>query len=236
MSMELASIPLAWVAGILSILSPCVWPLVPVVMTSAAGSGRAGSLYLALGLSTSFAIAGALLTYVLISLGLNPDVFRDVAAVLLILVGMTLLIKQLSDWLTLRLSLLTSRFNIGNGSTSSAAGQFGMGALLGLVWLPCVGPTLGAAIALASVGQDIGMAFVVMLAFGIGTAMVLLTAGVVSGSLLARLRPGLLNNAVRGKKLLGWLLLILGIMVLSGVDKMLETYALQILPDWAIAL
>lgn len=236
MSMELASIPLAWVAGILSILSPCVWPLVPVVMTSAAGSGRAGPLYLALGLSTSFAIAGALLTFVLISLGLNPDVFRDVAAVLLILVGLTLLIKQISDWLTLRLSLLTSRFNTGNGSASSAAGQFGMGALLGLVWLPCVGPTLGAAIALASVGQDIGMAFVVMLAFGIGTAMVLLTAGVVSGSLLARLRPGLLGNAVRGKKLLGWLLLILGIMVLSGVDKILETYALKILPDWAIAL
>lgn len=236
MSLEIASIPLAGAAGALSILSPCVWPLVPVVMASASTAGRQGALYLALGLSASFAIAGTLLSFVLIELGLDPEFFRVIAAVLLILAGATLVIRRLGDWFTLHLSLLTSRFDTGNGNASSAAGQFGVGALLGLVWLPCVGPMLGAAIALASIGQDIGMAFLVMFAFGIGTAAVLLVTGLVSGKVLGRIRPGLLRNAAHAKMLLGWLLLGLGLLVLSGTDKALEAAALRMLPDWAVAL
>lgn len=235
MSLELASIPLAAAAGALSILSPCVWPLVPIVMASASSGARHGALYLALGLSASFAIAGTLLSFVLISLGLDPELFRYVAAGLLIVVGATLLIKKLGDWLTLRLSLLTSRFNTGSGS-SSALGQFGVGALLGLVWLPCVGPTLGAAIALASIGQNMGVAFLIMLAFGIGTAAVLLIAGIASGKALKHMQPKLLKNASTVKKVLGALLLGLGLLVLTGADKILESYALGILPDWAISL
>ena len=236
MSIELSAIPLAWIAGVLGILSPCVWPLVPVVMASAAGSGRSGPWYLAAGLSASFAIAGTLLTFALISLGLDPVMFRVVAAILLVLVGLVMLVKQLGDWLALRLSMFTSRLDMGDQNAVSSTGQFGVGALLGLVWLPCVGPTLGAAIALASVGRDIGMAFIVMLVFGVGTASVLIAAGALSGKLLARLQPVMLSNAARVKKLLGWLLLILGLMVLSGTDKMLEAYALRVLPDWAVAL
>ena len=108
-----------------------------------------------------------------------------------------------------------------------------VGALVGLVWLPCVGPTLGAAIALASLGQDMMMAFVVMFVFGVGTASVLVVAGLVSGSVLNRVRPGVLSKGARAKQLLGWLLIALGAMVLTGVDKVLETWALGVLPDWA---
>lgn len=130
MSLELASIPLAWIAGVLSILSPCVWPLVPIVMASAAGKGRWGPLYLALGLSSAFALAGTLLTFLLLNAGLDPDAFRWFAAALLVLVGLILIVKSLADWVSLRLSLLSSRFNVGNPDTSSAAGQFGIGMLL----------------------------------------------------------------------------------------------------------
>jgi cytochrome c biogenesis protein CcdA len=50
---------------------------------------------------------------------------------------------------------------------AAPAGQFGVGALLGFVWLPCVGPTLGAAITLASLGQSLSMAFAIMFTFGV---------------------------------------------------------------------
>ncbi len=80
------------------------------------------------------------------------------------------------------------------------------------------------------------MAFVVMLTFGIGTAATLLAAALVSGSVLSRWRPGLMAGAVRGKQILGALLLLLGIMVLTGFDKVLETWALTILPDWATSI
>ncbi len=237
MTLELASIPLALVAGVLSILSPCVWPLVPVVMSSAATSGRGGPLMLGLGLTASFALAGTVLTLFLVSTGLDPELMRYVAAALLIVVALSLLVKPLSDWLAARLSLLTGRFQLGGPTEGvSAAGQFGVGALLGLVWLPCVGPTLGAAIGLASLGQDMGLAFVVMLAFGAGTAGALIVAGLASGKLLTRWRPRLMTKSGRGKKLLGWVLLGLGLLVMTGFDKVLEAFALGILPEWVLSL
>ena len=236
MNLELASVPLAYIAGVLSILSPCVWPLVPIVMASAAGKGRMGPFWLAIGLSTAFALAGGVLTFVLLNAGLNPDAFRWFAATLLVLIGLMLIIKPLSDWVSLKLSVLSSRFNVGNFEASTSVGQFGVGMLLGLVWLPCVGPTLGAAIALASVGQDMGMAFIIMFAFGFGTASALVAAAVVSGKLLTKWRPNVFNNVAKAKYILGWLLLLLGLMVFLGIDKVLETWAVQYLPDWAISL
>lgn len=237
MSLELASIPLALVEGVLSILSPCVWPLVPVVMTSAASSGRAGPFMFGLGLSASFAIAGTVLTLFLVSTGLDPELIRYLAAGLLIAIAASLLVKPLGDWLAVRMSVFTGRFQMGGSSEKvSAAGQFGVGALLGLVWLPCVGPTLGAAIGLASLGQDMGLAFVVMLAFGAGTAAALVLAGLASGKALAKWRPRLMTKSGRGKKLLGWTLLALGLLVFTGIDKILEAFALGILPEWALTM
>ncbi|MCB1936885.1 MAG: sulfite exporter TauE/SafE family protein [Nitrosomonas sp.] len=235
MGLELASVPLAFFAGIVGVLSPCVWPLVPVIMASAANSGRLGPVFLALGLSMAFALAGTILTLLLLNLGLSPDAYRYVAATMLILVSLLLIFRYLGEWASNRLSLLTSRFNTtDNGAASSAVGQFGIGALLGLVWLPCIGPTLGAAIALASVGQDMGMAFIIMFAFGIGTAAALLSAAVLSAGLLKRIRPTVLKQSNSGKQLLGIMLLTLGVMVFAGFDKVLETAALKWLPDWAL--
>lgn len=235
MILELTALPLAFLAGALSILSPCVWPLVPIVMGSAGSSGRFGPYALGLGLSLSFALAGSVLTFVLVNSGLDPELFRYVAASMLLLVGLPLAWPRLGNWLTMRLSMLTARFNPGSGG-SHWSGQFGLGMLLGVVWLPCVGPTLGAAIALASMGQQMSMAFVVMLFFGLGTASVLLLAGLLSKRALEKTAPGLSIGAKRGKVILGWMLLLLGLMVWTGIDKRLEAWALTWLPDWAIML
>ncbi len=102
--------------------------------------------------------------------------------------------------------------------------------------LPCVGSTLAAAIGLASVGPDIGLAFVIMLAYGLGTAATLLVAATTSRNVLMRLRPGLLQGAGQAKRLLGLTLGLLGLLVLTGLDKVLETWALRWIPDWAIML
>lgn len=236
MNIELISIPLAWVAGVLSILSPCVWPIVPIVMASASGKGWLGPIALSLGLSLSFAFAGTVLTYALLNIGLNPDAFRWVGAALMALIGLLLVVRPLSEWASSKLSQVSSRFPAITGDSATAYGQFGIGFLLGLIWLPCVGPTLGAAIALASLGQDMGMAFIVMVSFGFGTGVALIAAAVASNKLLSTWRPQLLQNAAKAKRFLGWLLLVLGVMVLTKFDKVLETLALQYLPTWAISL
>ena len=118
MSLELTAIPLAFLAGMLSILSPCIWPLVPVVMSSAATSGRSGPLWLALGLSLSFAVAGTILTFVFLNLDMNPDAMRGVAATLLVIIGLALTVPALGAWLTSGLGVLTRPF--GGAATVSA--------------------------------------------------------------------------------------------------------------------
>jgi len=234
MSLSLAALPLAAGAGALGVLSPCVWPLVPVVMSSAASGGRSGPWLLTAGLSLSFAVAGTLLSFMLVSTGLDPELFRYLASILL-LVAAVLLLPALGERVSQQLSALSGRLN-GSFGDSQAFGQFGVGALLGLIWLPCVGPTLGAAIALASVGQQLSTAFLIMLAYGLGTGAVLLTAGLLSQRALQRWRPQVMVSAGRGKQVLGGLLALLGVLVLTGLDKRLEALGVAWMPQWILTL
>ena len=237
MSLDFAAVPLAFMAGVVGVLSPCVWPLVPVVTSAAAGSGRTGPIYLAGGLSLSFAVAGTLFTWLTVSAGFNTAIFRYFAAALLVTLGAVLVVPVFGNWVTLKLSMLSGKMGIQPGNNPvSAPGQFGVGALLGFVWLPCVGPTLGAAVALAALGQNMPMAFVVMLAYGIGTAGVLLAAGLISSKVLLRSRSNVIARAQLGKKMLGWSVLVLGMLVLTKTDKVLETWAVGVLPSWMFSL
>lgn len=236
MTLEAVSLPLAAAAGALGVLSPCVWPLVPVVMSTAATAGRRGAWFLAAGLSLSFALAGTLLGGLLVSAGIDPARFRQLSALLLVAAAAFLLVRPLGEQVALGLSRLTARAGGGRAAAhATGLGQFGVGALLGLVWLPCVGPTLGAAVALAALGQDLGMVFLVMAAYGLGTAMALLAAARLSARLLSRLRPRIGAGAGLGKFALGSTLLLLGVLVLTGLDKALESRVLAFLPTWLVA-
>ncbi|MFD0938212.1 cytochrome c biogenesis protein CcdA, partial [Methylobacterium trifolii] len=136
---------LAFLAGILSVLSPCVLPLLPLVLGAAASEHRFGPVALASGLALSFVAIGLFVATVGFSLGLDSGLFRAGAAILLVLIGLVLIVPAaqtrlavaagpVSDW-------TENRF--GGFSTAGLGGQFGVGLLLGAVWSPCVGPTLG---------------------------------------------------------------------------------------------
>ncbi|GLP95496.1 cytochrome c biogenesis CcdA family protein [Paraferrimonas sedimenticola] len=226
--MDTFAIPLAFAAGLLSLLSPCVLPMVPVVASSAVRSSKKGIYTLALGLSLSFALAGTVLTFALISTGMSPDVLRYFSASLLLLIAATLLIPSAGDWLMFKLSQLTSRVPQGQSQGDGVATQFTVGASLGLVWLPCVGPTLGAAIALASTGQSMGSAFVVMLAFGVGTAIPLVGFSLLMKNSLSRW----ISTGAIAKKVMGVSLIVLSLSIFSGFDRVLEMWALELLPEW----
>lgn len=242
MSLDIAALPLAFVAGVAGIVSPCVWPLVPVVVGSAAVGGRFGPYALAAGLSLSFAFAGTLLTFLLVNSGMDPEFFRLIAAGVLVAAGVVLVVPPLGERVAARLSAWIARsrwvsaFGAGPAVSGPWYGQLGIGALLGVVWLPCIGPTLGAAVALASMGQQMPMAFATMLMFGAGTGSVLLLAGIASKRAFSRWDHALRTSGRAGRLVLGWMLLLLGTFVLTGFDKALETWALRLLPTWALEL
>ena len=111
-----------------------------------------------------------------------------------------------------------------------------IGLLLGIVWSPCVGPTLGAAIALASQGQQLAEVTLVMALFSLGAGIPLIVLGTLSREAMLRIRGKLMNAGKHGKQILGVLLLVLGLFILTGVDKQLETWVLDHAPAWLTQL
>jgi cytochrome c biogenesis protein CcdA len=111
-------------------------------------------------------------------------------------------------------------------------GQFLLGLLLGAVWSPCVGPTLGAASVLAAQGRDLVSVVAVMLAFGVGAAVPLLGIGLLSREALGRWRGRLMRGGKAGKLLLGGSALVVAGLILTGLDRMVETLLVGISPAW----
>jgi cytochrome c-type biogenesis protein len=229
---------LAFLAGVLSTLSPCVLPLLPVVLTGAVAERRLAPLALAGGVALSFTAIGLFVATIGFSLGLDFTVFRNIAAILLVTVGAVLLVPRLQTQFVTAAGPVTNwtqrRFE--GFSTSGVSGQFGVGLLLGAVWTPCVGPTLGAASVMAARGENLGVVTLMMLAFGVGTATPLLLLATLSREALLRWRGRILNGAVAGKMILGLLLIAAGTLTLTGLDRTIQTTLEQALPDWLVAV
>ena len=230
----MAAFGLAFLAGILSVLSPCVMPLLPLVLGAAASEHRFGPAALAAGLAISFVAIGLFVATVGFAIGLDGDVFRKVAAVLLLLVGVVLMLPvaqvrlatvagPVSNWTEQR---------FGGFSTTGLWGQFGVGLLLGAVWSPCVGPTLGAASVLAAQGKDLAAVAITMLLFGLGAALPMLLLGMLSREVLMRWRDRMLELGKGAKAALGLVLVLVAIAILTGFDKTLETALVSASPEW----
>jgi cytochrome c-type biogenesis protein len=233
-----ASLGLSFAAGALSTLSPCVLPLLPIVLASAAAEHRLAPSALAAGLALSFTAIGLFVATLGFAIGLDDAVFRTIAAVLLAAIGLVLALPILQEKITAAAGPFTnwvsSRF--GGFKASGVSGQFGAGLLLGAVWSPCVGPTLGAATVLASQGRQLGEVALIMLVFGLGAALPLLLLGLLSRETMLRLR-GKLATAGRGLRLaMGILLIVLGGAILTGYDKQAEAWLVEISPDWLTRL
>jgi cytochrome c biogenesis protein CcdA len=236
--MNAATIGLAFAAGALSTLSPCVLPILPIVLASAASEHRLAPLALAAGLALSFAAIGLFVATIGFAIGLDGSAFRAIAAVLLLAIGVVLASPGLAE----KFSSAASPFGnwaqerFGGFSSAGISGQFGAGLLLGAVWSPCAGPTLGAASVLAAQGKDLGEVALVMLLFGLGAALPLLALGMLSREAALKLR-GKLMTAGRGLRLaMGALLIVLGAAILTGYDKAAETWLLSVSPDWLTKL
>jgi cytochrome c biogenesis protein CcdA len=232
--MAAASLALAFAAGVLSILSPCVLPILPIVLGAAAAEHRLGPAALAAGLAVSFVIIGLFVATIGYSIGLDADLLRNVAAVLMIAIGVVLLVPRFQEQLALAAAPLAnwSDRRFGGAAKSGLAGQLSMGVLLGAVWSPCVGPTLGAASILAAQGRNLGGVGATMLAFGLGAALPLAALGLASREALLRWRARLMSGGARAKAAFAGILVAIGVLVLSGLDRRVETMLVDRSPQW----
>lgn len=238
MEFGLGSYGLALLAGLLSTLSPCVLPILPILLGSATAAHSRAPLALAGGLALSYAVIGTLIAWAGSAIGIDASLLRNAGAVILAALGLVLMSASLQQ----RFASATS--GIGNAgdnfisqlNLNGIKGQFIIGLALGLVWSPCVGPTLGVAVVLASQGSHLPQVALLMGIFGLGAAIPVLGLGYLSRAAMMRVRGKLMQAGKTGKIVLGAIMMGIAALILTGADKPLETWLVEISPAWLTAL
>lgn len=224
----------SFLSGILTTLSPCVLPILPIIVSSALSRSKFGLITLALGMALSFSLIGTLLSSVGLALGLDSSTIRTVGGILLLLVGIWLISPKMQELISSKASGFSNQAQgfLAKFNPDSAKGQFIVGVMLGAVWSPCVGPTLGAAIALASRAESLLNVFIVMTVFGISAVIPLIAIGLASRQSFKNKREKIANFASKSKIIMGICLIVISLMVLTGLDKVVEGFLVEISPEW----
>ncbi len=229
---------LAWVAGSLTTLNPCVFPLLPLVLGGAVQDNRMAPVAMGAGMVSAFALLGLLVGVAGDALGLDPDHIRLAGAVMLIAFGVVMLVPRLTERFTFLMAPLatgasgaTARFNAG-----SLGGAFAIGGLLGMVWSPCSGPMLASALTIVATEGGALRGTLVLGVFGLGAATVLVAAAYASRAGFGRVRGWVIAHMDRVKRGFGVVVLLLGLAILLGGDKWLEAQLIHVLPQGWIDL
>jgi cytochrome c biogenesis protein CcdA len=231
----MAACLLGFAAGALGTLSPCVLPLLPLVIAGAVERHRLGPLVLATGLAVSATVVG--FAVALLGFTLDRDLVRVVAGTLLVVVGAVLLIARLDVALARATTPIATRAAtlLARVGPRGLAGQLVVGVLLGALWTPCGGPTLGGAIGLAAQRRSLGAAAAVMAAYSLGAVVPVLLLAYGSRRFVAR-GERLARLSRLGKPAVGALLVLFGVLSVTGGDKALETRLLDLMPAWLVEL
>lgn len=229
---------LGLLAGALTTLSPCILPILPIVLVGAVGQHRYGPLALVAGLVLAFIAVGLGISGAAWALDIPDGVLRTGSAILLGLFGLVLLSSLLQKRfasftapLSGLLNTVSSRF-----SPQGLQGQFFLGALLGAVWTPCAGPTLGATVTLAASSETLPKAALIMAMFSVGATIPLLAVAYGSRQTLKSRRAALDTFGRIANPVLGAVLVSLGALVLLGYDRTIEGALVKSMPDWLLEL
>lgn len=232
----MTALALAFLAGTLTTLNPCVLPMLPLVLAGTMSGGRLGPIAFAAGMVLSFTALGLFIATIGIGLGITPNVLRQAAALMFVLFGLVLLVKPLQERMALATAGIATGANAlaGRVEAKGLAGPFLFGTLAGALWSPCSGPSLGAAIALAAESGGLAPAALRMLTFGLGATLILMILAYGSRAAIMDRRNTLLSAAGWVKPAAGFLFVAIGLIVLTGLDKTMEAFLVSHMPDWLI--
>jgi cytochrome c biogenesis protein CcdA len=229
---------LAYGAGLLTLINPCVLPVLPIVLAGALQSHRLGPVALAAGMSASFVVVGLVVTAFGRALGLTEDIVTDAGALLMIGFGLVLLVPRFSGAFATATAGVSARADAGIDAieTTSLRGQFAGGALLGAVWSPCIGPTLGGAIALASQQQALPAVTATLAAFAAGVSTIILALGYGARAAILRRQAAMRRLAASARPILGGVFLATGLAILFRLNHAVNGWLLSVMPAWLVDL
>lgn len=228
----------AYLAGLLTLINPCVLPVLPIVLATSLQSDRRAPIALAAGMSVSFVALGLGVAALGPSLGIREETVGRVAAVLMVGFGAMMLVPVLGGRFALATAGLATRADAAMTATASGGlgGQFLGGMLLGGVWSPCIGPTLGAAIAMASQGQNLLRAGTIMLAFALGVSTLIVLIAYGARHWLRRNMGRMRAFSERSKPVLGAAFILIGVGLWFRINHAIDAWMIENLPAWLVDL
>ena len=230
----LLTLPLAFAAGMLTIFSPCVLPLAPIVVAAARARDPRGPIALGFGLAATFGIVGGVLASFGVEFG-DSDLARAASAVVMVAIGAALLVPAIGERIERRLGFVGRAADVMSERLPNAglAGQAAAGVVLAFAWAPCAGPILGAALLLAAKGGSLAAAIAIMTAYAVGAASALIGAGYAAGRVASKAR--FVWAGAGGRLALGAAFVLIGAAVLTGFDHHIEAVLVAAMPDWLTA-
>lgn len=227
----------AYLAGLLTLINPCVLPVLPIVMASSLQVDARAPLALAAGMALSFVALGTGIAALGPAIGIYPDDVTRIAALVMVGFGLVLVVPAMGRRFATATAGVAAMADARIASQSRGLGaEFGGGALLGAVWSPCIGPTLGAAIALASTGEDIGRSAAVMTAFAAGVVTLILAAAYGLRGWMRRNTARMVALSAKARPVMGWVFIAVGSALFLGLNHVLDAAALRVLPAWFVDL
>lgn len=225
---------LGYLAGIFTLINPCVLPVLPVVLGSAVQSNKYGPLALAAGLSVSFVALGMFLAVFGLAIGVTYILMSQIGAAMMIGFGFILLVPGFAVRFEMATAGIASQADhkIGEIEGPGLKSQFLGGVLLGAAWTPCVGPTLGGAIALASQGQSLSWSALIMTSFSLGVSTIIIALGYGTRKVIKQRQTQLRIFARSARPIMGGLFILIGAMILFGFNNVAGSWLLDTIPIW----
>ena len=232
-ALSLPQLGLSLGAGSLTTLSPCVFPILPLVLGGALQGNRFAPVAMGAGMIASFAAIGMALGALGPALGIDADSVRTAGAVMLIAFALVMLVPALGARFTQWMLPIASSANAASARLDSGSlfGALLLGGVLGLVWSPCSGPLLGSALTLVASEGGVARGGLVLGIFGLGAAIPLVAVAYASRRGFVHVRDWVLARIERVRHAFALLLGAMGVAILTGGDKWIEAQVLQWLPD-----
>jgi len=203
-------------AGVITSISPCVLPVLPILLAGSAAGPPRRPFAIVAGLVASFTVFTLFAAALLAALGLPDDFLRNLALVLLFVVAATLLFPRVGELVSVPLSRLARR------PARDVGGGFLLGASLGLVYVPCAGPVL-AAVAVIAAEREVGLeGFVLTLSYAVGAGLPMLAVAVAGRQALARTKL-LQARAATVRRLVGAVIAATAFAIVVELDRPFQT-------------
>jgi cytochrome c biogenesis protein CcdA/thiol-disulfide isomerase/thioredoxin len=225
----------AFLAGIVTILSPCILPVLPIILSSSVdASGKRRPFGVVVGFVLSFTFFTLFLSTLVRISGVPASRLRFVSIFILVMFGLTLLVPKANIIMERLFGGLTRLAPKNQGQTGFLGGLV-VGLSLGLLWTPCVGPILASVISLAITGTVNAQTAVMVLAYSLGTAIPMFII-MQTGSTVLKKVPWLLKNTAKIQKAFGVFMILTAIGILFNIDRRFQTWVLQTFPKYGVGL